>query len=295
MATLLCFGLGYSAQHYLASYGRRYERVWATVRDAERAAELSSSAQSGITALAFDGTVVSADLCGAIAQAEAVLVSVPPDASGDPVLAICGEALTCAARLRSIVYLSTVGVYGNYDGAWVDEASECRPSDERNRQRLAAERAWQDLGVRTGVPVAILRVAGIYGPGRNALENLRRSTAKRIAKPGQVFNRIHVTDIAQAIEAAFKCCSSGIFNVADDEPTPPGDPIVFAARLLGVEPPQEIPFAKARTAMTEFAASFYAEAKRVRNVKLKSVLGVKLRYPTYREGLSALHHDGDDE
>jgi nucleoside-diphosphate-sugar epimerase len=295
MATLLCFGLGYSAQHYLASYGRRYERVWATVRDAERAAELSSSAQSGITALAFDGTVASADLCGAIAQAEAVLVSVPPDASGDPVLAICGEALTCAARLRFIVYLSTVGVYGNYDGAWVDEASECRPSDERNRQRLAAERAWQDLGVRTGVPVAILRVAGIYGPGRNALENLRRSTAKRIAKPGQVFNRIHVTDIAQAIEAAFKCCSSGIFNVADDEPTPPGDPIVFAARLLGVEPPQEIPFAKARTAMTEFAASFYAEAKRVRNVKLKSVLGVKLRYPTYREGLSALHHDGDDE
>ena len=142
MATLLCFGLGYSAQHYLASYGRRYERVWATVRDAERAAELSSSAQSGITALAFDGTVASADLCGAIAQAEAVLVSVPPDASGDPVLAICGEALTCAARLRSIVYLSTVGVYGNYDGAWVDEASECRPSDERNRQRLAAERAW---------------------------------------------------------------------------------------------------------------------------------------------------------
>lgn len=295
MATLLCFGLGYSAQHYLASYGRRYERVWVTVRDAERAAELSSSAQSGITALAFDGTVASADLCGAIAQAEAVLVSVPPDASGDPVLAICGEALTRAARLRSIVYLSTVGVYGNYDGAWVDEASECRPSDERNRQRLAAERAWQDLGVRTGVPVAILRVAGIYGPGRNALENLRRSTAKRIAKPGQVFNRIHVTDIAQAIEAAFKCCSSGIFNVADDEPTPPGDPIVFAARLLGVEPPQEIPFAKARTAMTEFAASFYAEAKRVRNVKLKSVLGVKLRYPTYREGLSALHHDGDDE
>jgi hypothetical protein len=295
MATLLCFGLGYSAQHYLASYGGRYERVWATVRDSERTAELNSSAQSGITALAFDGTVASADLRAAIAQAEAVLVSVPPDASGDPVLAIRGEALMRAARLRSIVYLSTVGVYGNYDGAWVDEASECRPSDERNRQRLAAERAWQDLGVRTGVPVAILRLAGIYGPGRNALENVRRSAAKRIAKPGQVFNRIHVTDIAQAIDAAFKCRSSAVFNVADDEPTPAGDPIVFAARLLGVEPPQEIPFAQARAAMTEFAASFYAEAKRVRNVKLKSVLGVKLQYPTYREGLSALHHDGDDE
>ena len=177
MATLFCFGLGYSARQPdfdVVRFGAVEAGVTGAqqhqaVRDAERAAELSSSAQSGITALAFDGTVASADLCGAIAQAEAVLVSVPPDASGDPVLAICGEALTCAARLRSIVYLSTVGVYGNYDGAWVDEASECRPSDERNRQRLAAERAWQDLGVRTGVPVAILRVAGIYGPGRNAL------------------------------------------------------------------------------------------------------------------------------
>jgi nucleoside-diphosphate-sugar epimerase len=236
--------------------------------------------------------VASADLCAAIAQAEAVLVSVPPNASGDPVLAICGEALMRAGRLHSIVYLSTVGVYGNYDGAWVDEESECRPSEERSRQRLAAERAWQDLGVRIGVPVAILRLAGIYGPGRNALENMRRSTAKRVEKTGQVFNRIHVADIAQAIEAAFKCRASGIFNVADDEPTPPGDPIVFAARLLGVEAPQEIPFARARAAMTEFAASFYSDVRRVRNVKLKSVLGVTLRYPTYREGLSALHRDG---
>jgi nucleoside-diphosphate-sugar epimerase len=293
MTTLLCFGLGYSAQHYLASYGGRFERVWATVRDAERVVDLNSRARPGITALAFDGTVASADLRSAIAQAEAVLVSVPPDSTGDPVLGMCAEALTLATRLHSIVYLSTVGVYGNYEGAWVDEESECRPSEERNRQRLAAERAWQDLGIRTGVPVAILRVAGIYGPGRNALENVRRNTAKRIAKPGQVFNRIHVTDIAQAIDAAFESRPSGIFNVADDEPTPPGDPIVFAARLLGVEPPQEIPFAQARATMTEFAASFYADARRVRNVKLKSVLGVTLRYPTYREGLSVLHHDGE--
>ena len=271
MAALLCFGFGYSAQHYVASYGERFERIWATVRDAKRAAHLNLCVRPGITALAFDGAIASADLRSAIAQAEAVLVSVPPVASGDPVLAICGEALTRAARLHSIVYLSTVGVYGNYDGAWVDEESECRPSDERNRLRLAAERAWQDLGVRTGVPVTILRLAGIYGPGRNALENVRRSTAKRIVKPGQVFNRIHVRDIAQAIDASFECCSSGIFNVADDEPTPPGDPIVFAARLLGVEPPQEIPFAEARAAMTEIAASFYTDVKRVRNVKLKSV------------------------
>lgn len=291
MTTLLCFGLGYSAQHWLASYGGQFERIWATVRNAERAAELNSRARPRFTTLAFDGTAASADLRAAIAQADAVLLSAPPDASGDPVLSTCGEALTRAAQLNCIVYLSTVGVYGNHDGAWVDEESECRPSGERNRQRLAAERAWHELGIRVGVPLAILRLAGIYGPGRNALENLRRGMAKRITKPDQVFNRIHVADIAQAIETAFKCGSSGIFNVADDDPTPPGDPIVFAARLLGIEPPQEIPFAQAQAAMTEFAASFYAEVKRVRNDKLKSVLGVTLRYPTYREGLSALHHD----
>lgn len=291
MVTLLCFGLGYSAQHYLAAYGGRFERVWATVRDAERAANLNSRARPGFTALTFNGMVASKDLCSAIAQAEAVLVSVPPDVSGDPVLAICGETFTHAARLHSIVYLSTVGVYGNYDGAWVDEESECRPSEARNCQRFASERAWQDLGVRTKAPVAILRLAGIYGPGRNALQNVRRNMAKRIAKHGQVFNRIHVMDIAQAIDAAFECRASGIFNVADDEPTSPGDPIVFAAQLLGIEPPQEIPFAQARSTMTEFAASFYADVKRVRNDKLKSVLGVKLRYPNYREGLAALHHD----
>lgn len=293
MATLVCFGFGYSAQHYVASYGGRFERIWATVRNPESARVLSSCARPGVATLTFDGKVTTVDLRSAIAQTDAVLVSVPPDATGDPVLATCDEALTRAARLRAIVYLSTVGVYGNYEGAWVDEASECRPSNDRNRQRLTAERAWQDLGVRTGVPVAILRLAGIYGPGRNAIENVRRSAARRIAKPGQVFNHIHVADIVQSIDAAFDRRSEGIFNVADDEPTSPGDPIVFAARLIGVEPPQEIPFAQARPAMTELAASFYADAKRVRNGKLKSTLGITLRYPTYRAGLSALHRDGE--
>jgi len=292
MATLLCFGLGYSAQHYLASCGGRFERVWATVRDAGRAADLDLRARPGLSVLSFDGTSVSGKLCAAMQEAEAVLVSVPPDASGDPVLAICGAALAQAARLRAIVYLSTVGVYGNYDGAWVDEDSACRPTGERNVQRLAAEHGWQVLGVRSGVPVAVLRLAGIYGPGRNALENVRRNTARRIDKPGQVFNRIHVADIAQAIDAAFERRANGIFNVADDEPTPPGDPIVFAARLLGVDPPPELSFAEARATMTGFAASFYADVKRVRNARLKSVLGVTLQYPSYREGLSALYRDG---
>ena len=293
MATLLCFGFGYSAQHYVASYGGRFDRIWATGRSSESAKVLSSCVRPGFKGLNFDGKVATVELRSAITQAEAMLVSVPPDVTGDSVLKACGETLTRAARVRSIVYLSTIGVYGNYEGAWVDETSECRPGNDRNRQRLTAERAWQDLGVRTGVRVAILRLAGIYGPGRNAIDNVRQSAAKRIAKPGQIFNRIHVTDIAQSINAAFDCCSNGIFNVADDEPTPPGDPIVFAAQLLGVEPPQEIPFAQARPAMTELAASFYADAKRVRNGKLKSTLGITLRYPTYREGLLALHRDGE--
>jgi nucleoside-diphosphate-sugar epimerase len=292
MAKLLCFGLGYSAQHYLAAYGGRFEQVWATVRDSGRAADLNARARSGFAALVFDGKTASAGLRAAMAQAEAVLVSVPPDGSDDPVLRSCSDALARAERLRSIVYLSTVGVYGNHDGAWVDENSDCHPHKERDRQRLAAERAWQNLGVRVGVPVAILRLAGIYGPGRNALENVRRSTAKRIVKPGQVFNRIHVADIAQAIEAAFERHANGIFNVADDAPTSPGDPIVFATQLLGIEPPPEIPFSEARTAMSELAASFYSDVKRVRNAKLKSVLGVTLRYPSFHEGLAALHRDG---
>ena len=286
MATLLCFGLGYSARHWLDAYGGRFELIFATVRDAAHAAELNARARPEFTTIPFDGTTASDDLHKAIARADALLASVPPDAAGDPVLRACGDALT-RARLSSIVYLSSVGVYGNYDGAWVDEESECRPAKDHNRYRLDAERAWQDFGGRAGVPVAILRLAGIYGPGRSALDNLRRGTARRIAKPGQVFNRIHVADIAQAIEAAFARRAEGIFNVTDDEPTPAGDPIVFAAQLLDVEPPPEIPFAEARVTMSEFAASFYTDVKRVRNGKLKSALGVTLRYPTYREGLSA--------
>lgn len=291
MTTLFCFGLGYSAQHWLERYGRRFARIWATVTDAKRAAELNTGAPEGFTALVFDGATASSELCAAITQADALLTSVPPDVAGDPVLKTCGDALA-RARLSSIVYLSSVGVYGNYNGAWVDEDSRCRPVKDHNAYRLAAERAWHDLGQRIGVPVAILRLAGIYGPGRSALDNVRRGTARRIAKPGQVFNRIHVSDVAQAVEAAFERRADGIFNVADDEPTPAGDPIVFAANLLGIAPPPEIPFAEALATMSEFAASFYTDVKRVRNGKLKSMLGVTLKYPTYREGLAALYDAG---
>ena len=161
----------------------------------------------------------------------------------------------------------------------------------RGRERLAAELAWQDFGARRGVAVAILRLAGIYGPGRNALLQVARGDARRIVKPGQIFNRIHVADIAQAIDAAFARQASGIFNVADDEPSPPGDPLALAAELLRVPPPPEIPFAEAAPSMSPLALSFWQECRRVRNDKLKRELGVTLRYPTYREGLRALYED----
>jgi nucleoside-diphosphate-sugar epimerase len=153
--------------------------------------------------------------------------------------------------------------------------------------------AWSALGARTGKPVAILRLSGIYGPGQNALVQVARGSAKRIDKPGQVFNRIHVFDIAQAIEAAFERRASGIFNVTDDAPTPQGVPIAFAAEMLGVAPPPSIPFAEASKGMSPMALSFYGESKRVRNEKLKRELGVRLRYPSYADGLSALFAAGE--
>jgi nucleoside-diphosphate-sugar epimerase len=286
---LICFGLGYSAQHFVEEFGqRKFDRIVGTVRGAERAAALNAHPSGRLQALVFDGTAVLPELRNAIAEADAALISVPPDENGDPVLRACGDILAHAQRLRRIVYLSTIGVYGDRGGAWVDEATPPQPGAARSRERLAAEQAWIDFGARQDIAVAILRLAGIYGPGQNALVQIARGTARRILKPGQVFNRIHVSDIAQAIDSAFARRAFGIFNVADDAPTPPADPIVFAAQLMGVAPPPEIPFAQVAPAMSPMALSFWQECRRVKNDKLKRELGVSLRYPTYREGLCAL-------
>ena len=288
MATLLCFGLGYSAEHFVREFGEKFDRIIGTVRSAGRAAELKTRLDGCCDMLVFDGTSVTTDLERAIEEAAYVLVSAPPDENGDPVLAECGDALAKAAHVRSIVYLSTIGVYGDFGGAWVDEATPVHPGLGRGDARLTAERAWQNFGARHDAAVAVLRLAGIYGPGQNALVQIERGSARRIVKPGQVFNRIHVADIAQAIDAAFARGASGIFNVVDDEPTPSGDPIAFAAELLGLAPPPEIPFEQAAPSMSPMALSFWQECRRVRNDKLKRELGVVLRYPTYREGLRAL-------
>ena len=288
MTSLICFGFGYCAEHFVAAFGQKFDRIIGTVRGAERAAILNAYDGNRLHALVFDGTRPLSELSDAIAQADYVLVSAPPGESGDPVLSIFGGMLAQAKQLRAIVYLSTIGVYGDRDGAWVDETTPPDPDSGRSTARLAAERAWLGIGERNGASVAVLRLAGIYGPGQNALEQIARGKARRIAKPGQVFNRIHVVDIAQAIDAAFSRRAFGIFNVADDEPSPQGDPIVFAAKLLGVEPPPEIPFAQAAQTMSPMGLSFWQECRRVKNDKLKQELGVTLRYPTYREGLRAL-------
>jgi nucleoside-diphosphate-sugar epimerase len=288
MATLICFGFGYCAEHFIAEFAGKFERIVGTVRRGERAAILNAYQAGAVQALVFDGVNAAPALNAESAQADYVLVSIPPDESGEPVLAAFGDALAAGRRLRSIVYLSTVGVYGDHNGGWVDEQTPVVPVSERSRRRLAAEQAWQQFGAREGIPVAVLRLAGIYGPGQNALIALARGKARRIIKPGQIFNRIHVADIAQAIDAAFACRANGVFNIADDEPAPPADPIVFAAKLMGRESPAEIAFDEAAPSMSPMALSFWQECRRVRNDKLKRELGVTLRYPSYREGLTAL-------
>jgi nucleoside-diphosphate-sugar epimerase len=288
MTTLICFGLGYCAERFIAEFAGKFERIVGTVRSAERAAILNAYQAGHARAVVFDGVRATLELNDAIAAADYALISAPPDATGDPVLAACSEALGSACDLRSIVYLSTVGIYGDHGGGWVDEQTPPAPRSERSRWRLAAEQAWQEFGARRGIPVAILRLAGIYGAGQNALVALARGKARRIIKPGQIFNRIHVGDIAQAIDAAFARRAAGVFNLADDEPSPPADPIVFAAKLMACELPPEIPFAQAAPAMSELGLSFWQECRRVRNDKLKRELGVALRYPTYREGLRDL-------
>jgi nucleoside-diphosphate-sugar epimerase len=291
MAKLVCFGFGYCAEHFIAEFGGKFEPIVGTVRSAERAAILNAYPSEQVRAVVFDGVRVTPVLERAMAVADHALISVPPGATGDPVLAACGAALAGLGTLRTLVYLSTVGVYGDHSGGWVDEQTMVAPISERGRWRVAAEAGWQEFGARCGIAVAILRLAGIYGPGQNALAALARGKARRIVKAGQVFNRIHVADIAQAIDRAFARRADGIFNVTDDEPSPPADPIVFAAQLMSREPPPEIPFADAAPSMSEMGLSFWQECRRVRNDKLKRELGVSLRYPTYRDGLRALLKD----
>ena len=283
MPRLFCFGLGYSA---LALARALKASGWTVVGTCRSEDTRKALAAEGIEAHLFDRDRPLADPCVVLGGTTHLLSSVPPDDRGDPVLDCHAEAVA-ALDTSWIGYLSTTGVYGDRSGDWVDESSDLRPAGERGRRRVEAEEGWLDLWRRHGRPAHLFRLAGIYGPGRGPFEQVRSGTAKRVIKPGQVFSRIHVEDIVQVLEASMARPHPGTaYNVCDDEAAPPQDVIVEASRLLGIPPPPEIPFETAD--LSPMARSFYDELKRVSNRRIKEELGVRLRYPTYREGLAAL-------
>lgn len=283
MPHLFCFGYGYCAQ---ALAKRLLREGWTVSGTGRLPFNLAQMRLEGVTAREFGGrTPLPREALDGVTH---LLISIPPDENGDPVLR--SEAKELARRAGQFAwagYLSTTGVYGDRGGEWVDEDSPLEPSTVRGHRRLAAERGWLALHGRHGLPVHLFRLAGIYGPGRNQLESIKDGTAKRIVKPGQVFSRIHVEDIAGVLEASIAAPSPGrAYNVCDDAPCPPQDVVAYAAKLLGREPPPEIPFEEAD--LSPMARSFYAESKRVSNRRIRQELGYRLIYPTYREGLGSL-------
>ena len=278
---LFIFGLGFTGMQIAKLARARGWTVGGTCTQADKAEQLRAV---GIEAVSFDGTAVVAPEM--LATASHVLCTIAPGATGDPALRHCADLL---GKARWLGYLSTTGVYGDHGGGWVDEATPTNPTQPRSIQRLAAERAWQALGVRTGAAVDIFRLPGIYGPGRSPIDQVKAGVAKRIDKPSQVFSRIHVADVAQAVVAAMVRGGPGaIYNVADDLPASSADVMAFACELLGATAPPLVPWAEAAPSMSAMARSFYAENRRVRNERMKRELGVTLLYPTYREGLRAV-------
>ena len=277
MPTLLSLGHGYSARALSRLLIPEGWRVIGTTRSDDKA---EAMAAEGVEPVIFPG----GDVESALGEATYLLSSVAPAEDGDPVLMALGPAIAAAAsNLEWAGYLSTIGVYGDRAGGWVDEDSDLRPSTSRGERRVAAEAAWATI---PGLPLHVFRIAGIYGPGRGPFEKVRRGTARRIVKEGQVFGRIHVDDIARALKASMEAPAPGLaVNLSDDEPAPPEDVIAHAADLLGLPRPPEMAFADAD--LSPMARSFYAESKRVRNERLHDLVG-DLLHPTYREGLAAI-------
>ena len=285
---LFVFGLGYSAQHFIHLDGQAYAHITGTVRDPSRPRPLAGRAEI----LQFSPETVSPEIEERLSVADVILVSVAPGTSVDPVLARFGRRLVAVKRPQKVLYLSTIGVYGDRGGEWVDETAWPMPKSERSKVRVDAEKAWSTLAKDPAKTVHVLRLSGIYGPGRNPLINLAEGKAHRYVKAGQVFNRIHVEDIARACAALVAYEGpSDVWNVTDDEPAPPQDVVAFAAEMMDVVPPPEQDFETAD--LSPMARSFYGENKRCSNRKIKEMLGLELAFPTYREGIAALWADGE--
>ena len=289
MSRLFAFGFGYSAQELAPRLAARGWTIAGTARDERKCRALRAK---GFEAAPFTGDAPTPEVDQLLAGTTHLLHSIPPDRQdddghGDHVLSHYGDLLTRLGSLEWVGYLSTVGVYGDQQGAWVSEETSPKPNSARTEARIAAEQAWLEFGEQTGVPVHIFRLAGIYGPGRSVFDKLKAGTARRINKQGQVFSRIHVDDIATVLEASIAQPHAGaIYNVADDEPAAPGDVVAHAARMIGMEPPPEIDFEEAD--LPPMVRSFYEGSRKIGNARIKSELGVRLRYPTFREGLAAL-------
>lgn len=267
---LLIFGLGYSGRAIARAAMAAGWQVSATTRG-------GTAAEPGITLLPFSKAAP------AIAAATHILTSAAPDETGDPVLARYHAAIK-AAPATWLGYLSTTGVYGDAGGGWVDETTPPNPGYPRTQRRVTAEHGWAGLEK----PLAIFRLAGIYGPGRSMLDDLRSGQGRHVLKPGHVFGRTHRDDIALAVLAAMHKNATGIFNLSDDEPATPSDVVQEAARLLGIAPPAPIPYEQIAQTMSPMALSFWAENRMVAAEITKSSLGIAWRYPTYREGLAAI-------
>lgn len=280
------FGMGYSSRataRALHQLGDPNTPISGTTRSEEGA---EAFADTNYRIHIFNGEAPGATLGADLRQATHVILSIPPDERGDAALLHHRADLDAAQNLEWIGYFSTVGVYGDFGGQWVDEDAPTKPVNFRSQQRVIAEQAWRDYAAARGVPLFIERLAGIYGPGRSAFDKLREGTARRIVKPGQVFNRIHVGDIGRITALAALSKLEGTYNLADTEPAPPQDLVTYAAEMMGVAPPPEMPFETAK--MTEMARSFYSDNKRVSSKRVLAALGTELEYPTYREGLDAI-------
>jgi len=281
--TLLSFGHGYSARALARQLRPQGWRIIGTTRSDDKAMELRGE---GTEPVIWPGT----DMTQALSDATHLLISIAPDEHGDPVLAALSDQIAAAAPFKWTGYLSTTGVYGDHMGNWVDEITPLTPSTKRGQQRVLAEGQWQAFAKKQSLNLHIFRLAGIYGPGRGPFAKVRNGTARRIIKPGQVFSRIHVDDIAQTLAASIVQPNPGtIYNLCDDDPAPPEDVIAYAAHLLGLPVPPSENWDTAQ--MTPMARSFYAESKKVRNDRIKTELGVTLKYPDFRSGLQALLQD----